>query len=404
MKAFKVKRGNAQYFRVDLPTDLFPDGKRRSVMSKTRASALAKAETEVAKAKQGLQPESGKMTVQEYLEEFLDFCRTEGGLAPSTFQDYRFHVNGKIIPLIGAMPLQHVQPRTVDDLLRDLRAKGLANRTVSYTHAVLRRALQFAVDWRYIAANPASARMRAAKRYTQREVSKIRFLNEEQAQAFLENVTGNRHEALYVLAITTGMRQGELLGLKWSDVALEASKLTVNRALHRTKRKREDRDAGEWFQFLPPKTAGSRRTIEIPLVTVNALTEHRAQQKTLARLADRIWTEDELVFSTQRGRPLDTSNVLHHFHEVLSKAQLPEIRFYDLRHTHASLLISQGVHAKKIAERLGHSSIKLTMDTYGHLFEGSDRESADKMQKLFGSPAKRQTPAPRAKVLQMISR
>lgn len=243
--------------------------------------------------------------------------------------------------------------------------------------------------------------MRAAKRYAQRELSKIRFLNQEQAQSFLENVAGNRHEALYVLAITTGMRQGELLGLKWSDIALEAGRLTVNRAPHRTKRNRKERGVEARFHLRPPKTDGSRRTIEIPQVRVKALLEHRSQQKTIRRLAEIKWTEDDLVFSTRRGEPLDTSNVLHHFEEVLTKAELPKIRFYDLRHTHASLLISQGVHAKKIADRLGHSSIKLTMDTYGHLFEGSDRESADKMQKLFGSTSNRQVKPTRAKVLQM---
>lgn len=404
MKAFKVKRGQAQYFRVDLPKDLFSDGKRRSVMGKTRTVALAKAEEQIEKARQGLKRESGKMTVEQYLNEFLDYCRTEGGLAPSTFQDYRFHINAKIIPAIGSVTLDKLEPRIVDELLRGLRWQGLANRTIAYTHAVLRRALQFAVDWRYVAANPASARMRAAKRYAQRELSKIRFLNQEQAQSFLENVGGNRHEALYVLAITTGMRQGELLGLKWSDIGLEAGRLTVNRALHRTKRNRKERGVEARFHLRPPKTDGSRRTIEIPPITVRALLEHQTQQKTIRRLADISWTEDDLVFSTRRGEPLDTSNVLHHFQEILTNAELPKIRFYDLRHTHASLLISQGVHAKKIAERLGHSSIKLTMDTYGHLFEGSDRESADKMQKLFGSPSNRQATSTRAKVLQMAPR
>jgi integrase len=385
MKAFKVKRGATQYFRVDLPKDLFRDGKRHSVTAKTRNEAIAKAEKEIENARKGLERKSGKITLEQYLLEFLEFYRTEGGLAPSTFEDYKFQVHAKIIPAIGATTLDRLEPRTVDELLRSLRSEGLANRSVSYTHAVLRRALQFAVDWRYIDANPASARMRAAKRYNRRELSKIRYLNREQARAFLDQVGGNRYEALYTIAIMTGMRQGELLALRWSDIALTTSRLTITRSLHRTKRNRKERGKEDRFQFLPPKTDSSRRTIEIPPVAVNKLIEHRAQQKTLFRMSNLGWTEDALVFSTPHGRPLDTSNVLHHFHEILTKAQLPKIRFYDLRHTHASLLISEGVHAKKIAERLGHSSIKLTMDTYGHLFEGSDHESAEKMERLFGS-------------------
>jgi integrase len=101
-------------------------------------------------------------------------------------------------------------------------------------------------------------------------------------------------------------------------------------------------------------------------------------------LAGDLWKEGNFVFTSRFGKPLDTSNVLHDFHEILNNAGLPKVRFYDLRHTHASLLIAEGVHPKKIAERFGHASIKLTMDTYGHLFEGSDRESAERMQRIFG--------------------
>jgi integrase len=132
--------------------------------------------------------------------------------------------------------------------------------------------------------------------------------------------------------------------------------LLGNRALHRTKRNREHGVEAR-FHLRPPKTDGSRRTMEIPPVTVKALLEHRTQQKTIRRLAEINWTEDDLVFSTRRGEPLDTSNVLHHFQEVLTKAELLKIRFYDLRHTHASLLISQGVHAKK--NRRAPSSARL---------------------------------------------
>jgi integrase len=135
----------------------------------------------------------------------------------------------------------------------------------------------------------------------------------------------------------------------------------------------------------PPKTAASRRTIEIPLVTVTALCQQRQRQEEAKALADDEWREGGFVFTSGRGTPLDTSNVLHHFHEILADAKMPKIRFYDLRHTHASLLIAEGVHPKKIAERLGHSSIKLTMDTYGHLFEGSDQESSERMERLFGN-------------------
>lgn len=133
-----------------------------------------------------------------------------------------------------------------------------------------------------------------------------------------------------------------------------------------------------------PKTKLSRRTIELPVVAVEALRLHQELQCEHRLLAGERWQELGFVFTSLKGTPLDTGNALHRFQTICVDAGLPKIRFYDLRHTHASLLIHEGVHPKKIAERLGHSSIKLTMDTYGHLFDGSDRESAERMDRLFG--------------------
>ena len=226
--------------------------------------------------------------------------------------------------------------------------------------------------------------MRAAKRRAAKELSKIRFLSQDESHAFLEAFRGDRLEALYVLAITTGMRQGEMLGLQWPDIDLDCGKLTIFRSLHRTRRPRDENNPCAWFIFRHPKSVGSRRTIEIPPVTVEALRRHKQMQDRARLLAGPSWKDQKLVFSTKTGTPMDTSNIFHRFQQTLRRAALPRMRFYDLRHTHASLLIAERVHPKKIAERLGHASIKLTMDLYGHLFEGSDRESADRMQKIFG--------------------
>lgn len=384
MKAFKVRRGAETYYRVELPQRLCPDGKRHSVMGKTRSEALAKAEQELAQWERGLDRNGGDKTIAEFLSEFLAYYKQDGGIAPSTYQDYRYHIDAHIIPQLGKVVLRDLDPRKVDAFTRALSEKGLAARTSQYSYSVLRRALQFAVDWKYIPANPASSRMRAAKRRQTKELSRIRFLTPDDARAFLNAVRGDRFEALYVLAITTGMRQGELLGLQWPDLDLDAGKLTIFRSLHRTKRRRDPDDDSPWFQLRHPKTAGSRRTLEIPQVTVDALRAHAVRQRQQRLMADTSWKEQKLIFTTRVGTPVDTTNVLHDFQKILASAGLPKMRFYDLRHTHASLLIAEGVHPKKIAERLGHASIKLTMDLYGHLFEGSDQESAERMQKIFG--------------------
>jgi integrase len=404
MRVFKVSRGGETYYRVDLPQRLCPDGKRRSVMAKTRNQAFDKAHEELGRWESGLNLDAGEKTVGQFMSEFLCYYKSDGGIALSTLEDYRYHIDSNIVPALGRVKLRELDPRKVDQFLRSLNEKGFSPSTVQYAYSVLRRALQFAVDWKYIPVNPASSRMRAAKRRTARQLSKIRFLTAEESRTFIAATRGRLHEALYVLAITTGMRPGEMLGLQWPDIDLSAGKLTIFRALQRIKC-RLDREPGmPGYILAQPKTAGSRRTLDIPPVTVEALRQHQAEQRQQRLLAGSRWTEQRFVFTTRTGSPIDISNILHRFQEILKDAGLPKLRFYDLRHTHASLLIAEGVHPKKIAERLGHASIKLTMDLYGHLFEGSDKESAERMQRIFGESCKKSQPVSADNVVELRAR
>ena len=388
MKAFKVSRNGQQYFRVDMPKELFTDGKRHSVMAPTRREALSKAEEVIEKRKNGLDVQGAKMPLAQFLMRFLDYYKTDGGVALRTWQDYRYHIETNITPLVGGIPVGDLKPRDVDQWLKSLRAKGLGDRTVEYAQSVLRRALQFAVEWEMIARNPAGARFRAAKRKRTVKVgAKIRFLNPDEARAFLRAIEGDRHEALYALALTTGLRPEELYGLRWSDVDLDRTRLTVNQVIAQSRRKKGE--AVERFQFGPPKTHGSGRTIDFPPFVATLLERQASEVNDLERLASDRWKSNGLVFPSEIGTPLDERNVLRRYQAICQANGLPKLRLYDLRHSHASLLINEGVHAKKIAERLGHASIKLTMDTYGHLFEGSDRDSAEKMEQLFGAGSKK---------------
>jgi integrase len=195
-------------------------------------------------------------------------------------------------------------------------------------------------------------------------------------------VSGDRHEALYASAVTTGLRPEELYGLRSTDLDLPHCRLTVNQVLAKTRRKKGEDVAR--FQFGPPKTDRSRRTIDFPRFVADFLGSEVHTVREMRQLAGESWQENNLLFPSQVGTPLEERNVLRRFQAICEANGLPRLRLYDLRHPHASLLINEGVHPKKISERLGHSSIKLTMDTYGHLFEGSDRDSAEKMEKLFG--------------------
>ena len=394
----KIKRrGKQKYYAAEIPLQYRqPDEPRREIMATSREELTRKYEQEIERRKQGLDRNAGKRPLSVFLEhEFLPFYRNE--VEPQTWCDYRFHIQTHIGPSLGAIQLDGLTTRQIDQWMLSIRSKEsertgkpLSDRTIDYAFSVLRRALQFAVDWRYIAFNPASARVRVARRRKKTKVVTLRFLTPEQAKTLLGAVREHRYEALYTLALTTGMREGELLGLKWADLNLDESRLTVNHSLAHTKRKKGE--SGERFFLKGPKTVGSRRTIDIPQVTVTALRQHVKRQAEMKRAAADEWSEQNFVFTSRRGTPLDRSNALHQFQEILKDHNLPKIRFYDLRHTHASLLIAEGVHPKKIAERLGHASIKLTMDTYGHLFEGSDHESAERMDRLFGASAPGRAP------------
>jgi hypothetical protein len=155
MKAFKVRRNYQDYFRVELPMNLFSNGKRRSVMAKTRREALDKGHELLEQRKKGLKTEEAKASLSDFLKRFLSFYKTEGGVALRTWQDYRYHIDENIIPSIGAVALSELKPREVDLWMKSLRERGLGPRTVEYAQAVLRRALQFAVEWEILDRNPA---------------------------------------------------------------------------------------------------------------------------------------------------------------------------------------------------------------------------------------------------------
>ena len=191
----------------------------------------------------------------------------------------------------------------------------------------------------------------------------------------LEVMRGNRLEALYSVALALGLRQGEALGLKWGDIDLDAGILRVRRTAQRIPH--------HGTQLVETKTARSRRTLVLPPVVITALRAHRARQ-TLERLAaGPAWVDLDLVFPSRRGTLADGPNITHRFRRLLTKAGLPPMRFHDLRHACASLLLVQGVHPRVVMETLGHSQISLTMNTYSHVLPALQREAADRMESVL---------------------
>ena len=201
-----------------------------------------------------------------------------------------------------------------------------------------------------------------------------RSLTPDEARAFLAVIAGDRLEALFVVALTTGLRRGELLGLRWEDVELGERTLRVRRAVQRS---------GGELRFVEPKTHRSRRSLPLPLLAADSLELHRARQVT-ERLASSVWQDPGIVFATSIGTLLEPRNVNHRFEQFRVAAGLPWLRLHDLRHACATFLLAQGVEPRTVMEILGHSTIRLTMDTYGHVLPDRLHTAADAMDRTFG--------------------
>jgi integrase len=200
-------------------------------------------------------------------------------------------------------------------------------------------------------------------------------LTSEEAQKLLQALPGDRLEARWIVGLALGLRQGEVLGLWWDDVDLEAGTLRVRRALQRQRVK--------GLVFIEPKTARSRRTVSLPDPLVDALRAHRSRQLQERLAAGSVWKGSECIFTTECGAPLDPRNDYRAFKKLLKSAELRDVRLHDLRHTAASLLLLQGVSPRVVMEVLGHSQISLTMNTYSHVVPELKREAADRMGEVL---------------------
>ncbi len=257
-----------------------------------------------------------------------------------------------------------------------MQERGLG-RTIKVLHAILHKAMDQALKWGMVPRNVLDA-----VETPKIEKKEFRPLTIEETEKFLDAALEDRLYALYVLAVTCGLRFGELLGLKWEDVDLTERRLTVRNQLQWIPGAGPDGKAEP--RLIPPKTAKSRRTIRLPDVAVFALKRHKALQTQERLRAGDLWQDWGLVFTTEIGTPLDKSNVRNRsFYPLLEKARLPRIRFHDLRHTCATLLLTQGVHPKLVQEQLGHSEISMTLDTYSHIIGPMMDEVARTMDGLL---------------------
>jgi integrase len=271
-----------------------------------------------------------------------------------------------LIPVLGAIGLSKLTAHQIQTLYAKKLEEALSTTTVHHLHQVLHRALDAALRLDLVARNVCELvdppRMRHHEMTT---------LSEEQASALLTAAEGDRLEALFVLALATGMRQGELLALRWRDVDLEGGSLQVRATLQYT---------ANGFVFAEPKTAQSRRRIALSKTAIDALKQHRVFQASERLKLEPAWDDRDLVFPNSVGKPMDGIHLLQrNFYPLLEKAGLPRMRFHDLRHTAATLLLGRGINPKIVSEMLGHSQINITLGLYSHVTPHMQQQAADAM-------------------------
>jgi integrase len=320
------------------------DGRRHSIYTRTESEAQERLRAAQAAADHGIRPTSQRFSVGAWLDEWLATSVTARNRA-STAASYRAIVERYIRPAVGRLPLAKLEPGDVQRMLDRMGERGLSPVTVRGAHAVLRIAVGRAVKNGYAVRNVAT--LVDPPKLSHQEP---RPLTRDQVSVLRAALAGHRWEALYVAAIGTGLRQGELLRLSWSDVDLDAGTLTVR---------------GE------TKTAGSRRALRLALPVIVVL-------RRLPRLTP------SLIFCTRTGRPLDPRNVTRELQRVLAAAGLPRQRFHDLRHAFATLQLEAGADLYEVSRALGHASIATTANVYAHWTAAMAEQSAERMSEILG--------------------
>ncbi|MDN9011061.1 site-specific integrase [Brevibacillus laterosporus] len=371
MKGHFRKRGSKWSFAISLGVD--PEtGKRKQI---TKSGFKTKKEAEAACAEMITKYENGDLTISKkqslgsYLEFWLENY-AKNKLRSSTYANHEIAVNSRIKPVLGAVDLDKLTPIKVTKYLSDLQKENLSADYIKYLHSVLKKALNQAVKWQLISKNVMDNV--DPPRLEQKEIV---TWSPEQANEFLDYARKDKYFIAFVLAIYTGMRRGEILGLRWKDVDFEQAKISIQQTLYRP--------AKQGITFQEPKTKSAKRRISIPNFVIDELKAHKVRQNKNKLQYGEGYQDFDLIVAYDDGRPQDPRNLLRHYERLIKGCELPPIRFHDLRHTHATMLLQLGEHPKVVSERLGHSRVGITMDVYSHVMPDMQKDAADNFEKMM---------------------
>jgi integrase len=380
MRGHITKRGKDSYTIVlNLGRD--PEtGKRKQQwvsVKGTKKDAEKRLSELLSQLDNGIYVQPKRTTFADYLEMWLNEY-AKNNLSPRGFERYAGIIRKHLIPDLGKVTLTQLKPEHLQKHYTTKLNDGLSARTVRYHHALIHVALQTAVKWGLVSRNVADAvdppRIRR---------NEMQTWDEDDVNRFLEAAKDSPYYALFHTALYTGMRRSKLLGLKWTDVDFILSQIYINRSLHHLK-------DGSYI-FTQPKSAKSRRTIALSPSAILTLKEHHEKQEAIRAMLGIPLTDDDLVFSQLDGKPLRPNTITRAWTMLAARAGVKVIRLHDARHTHASLMLKQGIHPKIVQERLGHASIQMTLDTYSHVAPGLQQAAAEGFDRLLNHKARNET-------------
>ncbi|QWH51273.1 site-specific integrase [Bacillus mycoides] len=359
MKGHIIKRGSKYSFVLDIGPHPETGERRQRWFSgyKTKKEAQTDLAKKITELNEGTFVDPSKITLKEYLIEWLEIKKMS--VEKSSLSRYQSSINTHIIPSIGMVPLHKLNVMHIQKCYQSGLNSGIANNTILFQHRVLRAALNLAVKQNIISRNPATLAV-----IPKTEKSSIQTWIEAEVKQFLLHSQESRYHIGYLLAITTGMRLGEVLGLRWQDVDFNNHTVTINQTLgHDNKIKTS------------AKNNSSKRTIPIPLEVIEELKRRKLQiNKDKLRIGP-AYHDLDLITCNNLGKVTTRSTFTSHFNKVIENAGIKKIKFHDTRHTHATLLLKQGVHPKVVSERLGHSDISLTLRIYSHVLPNMQEDA-----------------------------